>query len=219
MPREIADDELADRLTRLARDGGVRTILEIGSSSGAGSTAAFVRGAEANPSLPTIFCIEAVAERFAELRARYAGRAFVRPYNVSSVPPEGFAGEDEVRGFYRLLPSKLNTFPLERVLGWRVADLEYVSRAGIPLDGIELVKRDSGVERFDVVLIDGSEFTGRAELDAVYGATHIVLDDINSFKNHYNCQRLLADPAYALVGGNPRLRFGYAVFERVRSTS
>ena len=216
MPREIADDELADRLMRLARDPGVRTILEVGSSSGEGSTAAFVRGAEANPSPPTIFCLETVADRFASLRARYAGRPFVRPYNVSSVPPEGFASEAEVRGFHRLLPSKLNTFPLEQVLGWRAGDLDYVKNAGIPLDGIELVRRENAVERFDVVLIDGSEFTGRAELDLVYGATYVVLDDINSFKNHFNCQRLLGDPAYALVAGNARLRFGYAVFERAR---
>ena len=216
MPGEISGDELAEQIARVAREPDVRTMLEIGSASGDGSTRAFVSGIERRPDGRMLFCLEAVKERFAELRARYADRPFVRAYNASSVPPERFAREEEVRGFYRVTPTKLNSFSLEQVLGWRAGDLAYLASAGIPLDGIELVKREHGIDDFDAVLIDGSEFTARAELDLVYGARYVLLDDINSFKNHYNCQRLLADPGYSLVVGNPRLRFGYAVFERVR---
>ena len=65
------------------------------------------------------------------------------------------------------------------------------------------------------MLIDGSEFTGRAELDEVYGARYVVLDDTQTFKNLDNYERLRADPAYRLIDEAPALRNGFAAFERV----
>ena len=211
---EIADDEFARHIRRIASDPRVRTILEIGSATGAGSTASLVRGAQENPSRPTLFCIEPLPDRYAELARRYAEHAFVRCYNVSSVGPERFAHEEHVRSFYRITPTALNRFPLELVLAWRAGDIETVQRSGVEPNGIELIRRENAVDVFDAVLIDGSEFTARAELELVDGARFVLLDDIDSFKNHSNCQRLLDDERYALVAGNPRLRHGYAIFER-----
>jgi hypothetical protein len=71
----------------------------------------------------------------------------------------------------------------------------------------------NGLTVFDAVLIDGSEFTGRAELDEVYGASYILLDDIRAFKNYANFARLSADPAYSLVEVSEHVRNGYAVFQ------
>jgi hypothetical protein len=70
---------------------------------------------------------------------------------------------------------------------------------------------------FDAVLIDGSQFTGSLELDDTYGARFLMLDDTSTFKNFTNYQRLRADPQYRLVGENPSLRNGYAIFERIES--
>jgi hypothetical protein len=64
-----------------------------------------------------------------------------------------------------------------------------------------------------MVLIDGSEFTGRAELDETYGAKFILLDDIRTLKNEFNYERLRADAFYTLVKENLDLRNGYAVFQ------
>jgi hypothetical protein len=69
------------------------------------------------------------------------------------------------------------------------------------------------------VLIDGSEFTGRAELDLVYGARFLFLDDVVSFKNYHNFHRLHRDSAYQLRGSDPHLRNGAALFERVAPAS
>ncbi|MBW2169777.1 MAG: tetratricopeptide repeat protein, partial [Deltaproteobacteria bacterium] len=65
------------------------------------------------------------------------------------------------------------------------------------------------------VLIDGSEFTGKAELDEVYGAKIIMLDDINGYKNYHNYQRLVADKTYELIAENWQVRNGYAAFRRI----
>jgi len=213
---EIRGDEFAARIAEIARNPRVRTILEVGSAAGEGSTEAFVAGIERNPSRPTLFCLEARRDRFEALAARYADRPFVRPYHASSVGRSGFASAEHVRSFYEITPTALNRYPLERVLGWLQEDLRTLAELDVEEDGIELIRREHGIDRFDVVLLDGSEFTAAAELDLVHGARYVLLDDINSFKNHLNCQRLLADPAYSLLAGNAKLRNGYAIFERAR---
>ena len=65
------------------------------------------------------------------------------------------------------------------------------------------------------MLIDGSEFAGPAELDDVYGARFLLLDDTETFKNWENSRRLRADPEYRLVYADSETRNGFAVFERV----
>lgn len=211
---EIKDDAFYDVIVRIASRPDIRQILEIGSSTGDGSTEAFVKGMAQNSSRPKLYCIEAAKDRFEILQKRYAGNSSIRCYNVSSVGLAGLPTEEQVSNFYRLSPTVLNDAPLDTIFGWLRGDLAAMKGGDLTLDGIALIKRESGVETFDAVLIDGSEFTGRAELDEVYGAKVILLDDINAFKNHYNCQRLMFDPSYRLTDGDVGLRGGYAVFER-----
>ena len=66
-----------------------------------------------------------------------------------------------------------------------------------------------------MVLIDGSEFTGKPELDLVYGAKFILLDDIRAYKNYHNYKRLLNDKNYKLIEEQPFLRNGYAIFSKI----
>ena len=94
-------------------------------------------------------------------------------------------------------------------------DIDYVRCTGVNEDGIERIKREHDIDCFDMVLIDGSEFTGKYELDKVYGARFILLDDINGFKNYDNYQRLVADQTYQLIAENWKVRNGYAVFKRI----
>lgn len=68
---------------------------------------------------------------------------------------------------------------------------------------------------FDLVLIDGSEFTGTAEMNDIYGAKIICLDDINAYKCYEARQRLLNDSAYELLAENRLLRNGFSIFYRV----
>jgi hypothetical protein len=216
IPPEIKNDRFYRAIEAVAATPGVRQILEIGASSGAGSTEAFVRGALANPVRPTIHSLEVSKARFAELARRWADHDFVRPYNLSSVPLERFPSDEEVARFHREVRSKLSRKPLEKVLGWLAQDRAYLLEHGLSSEGIRRVKEQHGIEVFDAVLIDGSEFTGRAELEEVYGARFLLLDDTRTFKNLDNAARLAADPAYRLVKKSNWLRNGFAIFERVR---
>ena len=214
IPPEVSHDKFYRLIARLARRGEVRTILEIGSSSGEGSTTAFVNGMDRNPAHPVLYCIEMSKVRFAALQQRYAGRPDVRCYNVSTVSPESLPTQAEVAAFYSKSPSKLNNYPLDEVLEWLRQDLEYLQNAGVPTEGIRLIKEKHDITTFDLVLIDGSAFSGAAELNEVYGARLILLDDVNDIKNRHNYERLRSDPQYRLIAEDWKLRNGYAAFER-----
>jgi len=222
IPPEIKNDEFYFLIQKLAREEKIANVLEIGSSSGGGSTEAFVKGLQDNPNKPSLFCMEISRARFQALHDTYKHLGFVKCYNASSVPLDKFPTEQDVAAFYSGIGTALNNYPLEMVLGWLHKDKEYVGGSGVPSDGIQKIKRENGIETFDLVLIDGSEFTGTAELEEVYGARIIILDDVNAYKNYFNYRRLKFDGNYVLVAENWTLRNGFAIFrlnERLTQSS
>lgn len=214
IPPEIKDDTFYSAIFRIAQTESVHTILEIGSSSGEGSTEAFVNGISQNPSRPHLFCMELSRPRFLALKERYKDNPSVVCYNVSSVPLSAFPREEEVVQFMRTTDTSLRGFTEAEVTGWLRQDIEYVRSADVPQNGIALIQSAEGIQHFDAVLIDGSEFTGQAELELTYGAKFILLDDIRAFKNYHNFKRLLSDPNYELLEADHNLRNGYAVFRK-----
>src|SRR3990167_6712350 len=71
IPPEIKNDSFYYAIYRLAKTEAISTILEIGSSSGDGSTEAFVLGLTENSFKPTLFCMEISMPRFTALKKRY----------------------------------------------------------------------------------------------------------------------------------------------------
>ena len=214
IPPEIKNDEFYTLIQRIAQDENVKTVLEIGSSSGEGSTEAFVTGLRKNSNQPTFFCLEVSKARCNALKNRYKKDTFVKCYNASSVSVDQFPSEQEVKEFYDQFQTGLNNYPLEQVLDWLREDKEYLQAAQVPNKGIQEIKEQNKVNCFDLVLIDGSQFTGSIELEEVYGAKFILLDDILTYKNYHNWQKLIGDVNYTLVACNPQLRHGYTVFKR-----
>lgn len=212
---EIKDDAFYRALTRVAATPHLGSILEIGASSGAGSTEALVAGIMANTTTPSLHCIEVSTERYLRLRHRYRDKPFVHCHNVSSVPLESFASESDVANFLSTADTSLRGTSLKVILGWRSQDMEYVAERMIATSGISMIKDSFGIDIFGAVLIDGSEFTGAAELKETYGARFVLLDDICTFKNYDNFRSLSSDPAYRVIEASTSPRNGYAIFERV----
>ena len=217
LPPQVKNDSFYRAIIKVAATPGVRTILEIGASSGGGSTEALASGALRNPdSPPQIHSIEISIARFSEFTARWKGFPFVHGHNVSSVPAESFPTVEEITRFYRDVRSKLRNVRLEKVLGWRKQDLEYLAQhPELSVHGIRRIKDAQRIAMFDAVLIDGSEFTGRVEMEEVYGTRFLMLDDTRSYKNWDNLRRLEQDPAYRRVKKSRWTRNGWAIFERV----
>ena len=217
IPPEIKNDEFYYAIQQLVKNEKIQTILEIGSSSGCGSTEAFVTELRNNPNKAKLFCMEVSKTRFTELKNRYKNDSFVQCYNVSSVSLDKFPRKEQVIDFYQSTENNLKFYPLEQVLGWLEQDIEYVRNSGVTSNGIQKIKQENSIDFFDLVLIDGSEFTGSVELDEVYGAQLICLDDIRTFKNYQNHLQLLSDSNYELILQNSSVRNGFSIFKRLNN--
>lgn len=212
---EILDDAFYEALKGLGTVQELNHVLEIGSSSGEGSTRALVSALRRNRHNPLLHCLEVSRARFAELQEAYQEYDFVHCYNISSVVSSRVASEDEIRTFYETHTTALNQYDLSTIFGWRAEGLQYLkTHPELDRDGITEIKIANSIEHFDLVLIDGSEFTGSAELDDVYGAKVICLDDTNAFKCYAARQRLTSDPLYERLADDQTLRNGYSIFWR-----
>lgn len=212
---EIQGGQFAFAITKTILMNRFKTMIEIGSSSGDGSTTAFIQGMGSRPE-SRLFCVELSRVRFQQLQNRYKNNPQVKCYNVGST--SSFMSREDVVDFYHITQTKKNDFTLDTVLGWYGSDIAYSRAAGVPTNGIELIKKENNIISFDMVLIDGSGYTSRDELRQVYGAKCIALDDINSIKNYLNYYDLVEDPQYVLIEQNWKVRNGFAVFMRAPHT-
>lgn len=210
---EIKYDDFYYNIINLIKNEDISTILEIGASSGDGSTEAIISGCN-NKDNVKIFSIEVCTERFINLKNRYSFNNFY-PYNVSSININEFPNISEIVDFCNEEKTFMKKSSIETVLGWYNNDIEYIKQNNIQQDGIELIKKEHNINVFDLVLIDGSEFTGFKELQKVYGAKYILLDDINAFKNFKSNEYLLNSKEYVCINRNDKLRNGYSIFKRI----
>lgn len=209
IPAEIKNDGFYDFIYNLAKTEKIETILEIGSSSGEGSTEAFFKGIQENKNNPVLYCMEVSKTRFDALQEFYKNHRNVKCYNISSVKLEDFPTINEVITFFK------QKDVYECAIIWLIQDIKYIIDHNSIQDGIELIKTENNIKYFDVVLIDGSEFTGKAELEKIYGAKFILLDDIRTFKNYENYYKLLKDKNYKLISEDKFVRNGYAGFKKI----
>lgn len=206
-PEIVPGDGLFEEIARICALPETRTILDIGASSGEGSTKAILRGASENPSpwTPQVVCIEADKNRFAALKARMEMYDFVRCLHGMACGIDDIAGVDVLRA------SHAHRYPIDQVLGWRQETLDMIARDHPEQDLID-VALEKMVDVFDFAIIDGCEFSADAELEKVFGSKWIALDDICSFKNARNYTRLLESQSYRCVRSIPHCRNGWAVF-------
>lgn len=211
MQPEILGDSFSIALSQIACRRDVGTILEIGSGSGNGSTQALLAGIRKGRQDQKIFCIEADPQNFADLQGVTQGLPGLHAHFGSSVHPGQLSPWVEVEKWYRDNPqNKLSAYGLETIRSWWQP--ENSRNVSLPSALIEKIKETHALPFFDLVLIDGSEFTGRAEFRMVYGSRWIALDDVRAFKNWQNRELLLRDPAYRLFREDLRLRNGFSIF-------
>lgn len=218
IPPEIFQDELYNQIAHIVYETNATTIIEIGSSSGLGSTQAVASGIKAAglEEKARVFCIEASKIRYAELAKNHKKNPFIIPYNYCSVGLKDYLSEKEIECFYNNNKTNLNNYPLEEILKWRREEINYIKNNRIPFYGIESVMAHNDIKKFDLAVLDGSAFTGNADcLDLIYISDWIILDDVNGIKNYFADNILDGDKtSYELVCRNLNLRNGYSVFKR-----
>lgn len=184
---------------------------------GGGSTKQFVESLlkREDKDLCIIVCFEASEPRAIKLKNLYGDYKFVRIYNQSSVRLDEYPSYRSIVSFYLKTKSNLNRYGLFVVLSWLRVEKKYLKRNALGFSsGLETMKNEFG-EDPDVLLIDGSEFTGEAEFNYLSSARYILLDDINSFKNFVNFKKLCNSRKHQIMALNRSLRNGYAIFRKV----
>jgi hypothetical protein len=215
MNPEIYNDELFYTIIDLVKTYNPLHILEIGSGEGKGSTAAFIKGSQGISPAPNIYCIEARKERCEKLKEIKNIYPPIFIYNVASVPVSMYLTDSEIETFYNSHSQfNLRGFPLSQVIGWGKEEINYIITNDIEQDGIKAIKKEHNIGCFDMVLIDGSPFTAKTELDNVLGAKVIILDDTADIKNHDNHCNLSQNSDYRLICENQSLRNGYSIFTK-----
>lgn len=196
----------------LNHGGQIDSILVVGAGSGEGIVQAIV-SAYPNSDARMLFCIEPKENEFHELAATYSNVATL--CNCSSVSTENYISADELAAFYKYIPSIMNNFPLELFTEMLNSEKQYLDTSHRSLDCINDIKRLYNRDRFYFVVLNGSQFSGKADLDAIYGADFILLTSINSVKDYANHRRLCEDDNYSLILTNASARAGYSMFYRV----
>jgi hypothetical protein len=88
-------------------------------------------------------------------------------------------------------------------------------------DAVNRVKEETGIDRFDVVVIFGSDLRRQDVGDQLRReasrANRVLLENISTPGGHALYSQLLESNEFALLDQNPALRNGYAVFGRVPS--
>jgi hypothetical protein len=226
IPPEIISNDFVDCIKQIASKAECRTYVEIGSSSGYGSTQAILNGIRIKNNLDrkesSLYCFE-ISKPRAQIFKSHISKSEARMLNLSTILPEEFPTIDRIKTFYNSIETTINNFPLTLIQEWYKQDLEYLKANpkciphfnGSKIGGIDYLKLKLKVDTFDFVLIDGSEFTGLVELSKVWGSMHILLDDVNSFKNYESYMKLKSSQQYVLMEENWHTRNGWAAFKRL----
>jgi len=209
---EILDDKLFYKIIDLIKTEKPRSIIEIGSATGLGSTQAFIRGIRESGANSTLCCIESVLPRYNALVANTSKYGFVRQIRASSVPSTSLMTEQQIDEFWHQNPNlNIRQYSLEMIKSWRTEDIQ--EAADIPHNGIKIAKEILGCDVPEMALIDGSAFSGYAELIELWGTKIIILDDVMDIKNLSSYKKLSMDESYVMIEEDRSYRNGYAVFK------
>lgn len=177
--------------------------LEIGGGTGDGSTQCI--------RTKRLFSIENHPDRVGRHRMNLELKGGVS-IQGTAVIPSLWMNKKDVEEFYRTTKTNLNQYPVEQVLGWHDECLE--TAKPYQTSSIEDINIEHNVN-FNFVLIDGSPFSGEAELRCIRPflaeKAIIALDDTNDIKNWTNYHKLKSFAK--LLWEDWSVRNGAAIFE------
>ena len=161
---------------------GLEIGLEIGGGTGDGSTQCI--------RTKKLFSIENHPDRIGRHSMNLSAKGGVSVKGTATLPSL-WMNQLDIAEFYGTNKTALNQYPLDQVLGWYHECIE--SAEPYSTNAIEDIHIEHKVD-FNFVLIDGSPFSGEAELRCVRPflaeKAIIALDDVNDIKNWANYHKL-----------------------------
>lgn len=204
---------LGDTLCELAREGGVSKCLEVGTWNGEGSTLCIATGLAETSGV--LFSVELDPKFYEEAMAFYSDRDLpVKLINGATLSADEFGDfEEYAAGAQRTIHEAADPGCYRRM---------YDSELSLARQAHNLYVLQSLVDAeqsFDLVLLDGGEFTTYAEFLVIepYVTRYLVLDDTNpsgSIKNVRTREDLLGNKAWDVVADHIDDRNGWLVARR-----
>lgn len=208
MPAEISTgDPFGRAIVQTIREHAYESVLEIGSMDGLGSTQVFIEALR-HAGDPRLVCLETDPERFRHLAWVVREHAWVVPLRQPSISAASLTPRDFDRDVWESPHNHLR-YPRDLVATWWDETLDQM-RSG------EAGFLETNFDTFDVILIDGGEFTGYDDYRLAKGRCRcLMLDDVH---HAYKCARahaeLAADSAWRLHWQSPHVRNGASIWLR-----
>jgi hypothetical protein len=198
---QIDRDEFAADIELIAANTDYRTYLEVGTWNGRGSTMAFSRGFKKGNRYDdyVFYSLECNADKCRDAQQLHAGNPKIHILNE-------VVWNEEPADFYEVFPQCLTDSTLKH---WNEVDLANMKKCPVFLTRPELPAV------FDVVLLDGGEFTTYFEFKMLKDRCRmLLLDDTNVDKCKRIVEELKADPAWEILK-EVNVRNGYLIAKKL----
>ena len=197
---QISNDTFSQDIEQFASNDNLKTFLEIGTWNGLGSTRAFSNGFKLRKTHDYVFySLECNKDKWLDASKLYTDNKNIHILNE-------VIWNEEPSDFYEIFPQcKTN----DTYKHWNEVDIINMKRCNLFLNRPELP------QIFDVILLDGGEFTTYYEFQLLKERCKLLLlDDINVDKCKLIVQEIKNDNRWRIIK-SLNVRNGYLIAERV----
>jgi len=197
---QISNDTFSQDIEQLASNDNLKTFLEIGTWNGLGSTRAFSNGFKLRKTQDYVFySLECNKDKWLDASKLYTDNKNIHILNE-------VIWNEEPSDFYEIFPQcKTN----DTYKHWNEVDIINMKKCNLFLNRPELP------QIFDVILLDGGEFTTYYEFQLLKERCKLLLlDDINVDKCKLIVQEIKNDNRWRIIK-SLNIRNGYLIAERV----
>lgn len=196
---QISNDEFSKDIELYASNLNLKTFLEIGTWNGLGSTRCFSNGFKNRTDDYIFYSLECNKDKCADASKLYIDNKKMNILNE-------VIWNEEPTDFYKIFPQCLTD---QMCKHWNEVDI-------INMKNCELfLNRKNLPEIFDLILLDGGEFTTYYEFQLLKNRCKVLmLDDINIEKCKLIVQELSSDPTWKIIK-RMNSRNGYLIAEKI----
>jgi hypothetical protein len=196
---QICNDEFSADIEKYASNLNFKTFLEIGTWNGLGSTRAFSNGFKNRTDDYIFYSLECNRDKCLDAHELYKNNNKIHILNE-------VVWNERPDDFYQIFPQLLKN-DLHRK--WNQVDVINMRNCNIFLN------RPNLPEIFDVILLDGGEFTTYYDYKFLKNRCKVLmLDDINVDKCKLIVEEISADPTWRILK-RVNLRNGYLIAEKI----
>ena len=200
---QISSGRFSEIIKEFAKNEDYKTFLEVGTWNGMGSTKQFTDELVLRLDDYEFYSLECNVEKSLHAKSLYSN--LTKVYILNEV-----LFKTEPENFYDIFPQCQTN---ETYKEWHRVDMENMKQCNLFLE------RDDLPEVFDVVLLDGGEFTTYFEFQLIKDRTkYLLLDDINIFK----CRKIVEEiksnsEKWEIVEENTSERNGFLVCKNLNN--